>query len=411
MLKSFFPAPKWFFLSAVLWIALTVGLWYFGGKQLGAHFGLPPAGPKDPPPIGIQMFWTKPFLWFYVYYAVFFGVFAAFWRVVAPHPWYRWSVLGSGLIIFTTFLDVQVNVAINNWYGPFYDMLQNAFAKTAPVTEAQIFHGLSFFLIIALGAVILGTLNIFFVAHYVFRWRTAMNDYYVANWDRLRHIEGAAQRVQEDTMRFGLITEDLGVSLVKSVMTLLAFLPVLDKLSRTVTVLPLVGHVPHPLVFGALLWSIFGTVFLASIGLKLPGLNFKNQRVEAAYRKELVYGEDHADRAQPVTLKELFANVRKNYFRMYFHYMYFNVGRIVYLQTDVIFSTVLLVPTIAAGRMTYGLYNQIGGAFQNVSQSFQYLVSSWTTIIELISIYKRLHAFEATLDERPLGGLEAQPAV
>ena len=62
-------------------------------------------------------------------------------------------------------------------------------------------------------------------------------------------------------------------------------------------------------------------------GLKLPGLQFRNQRVEAAYRKELVYGEDHADRAQPPTVAELFANVRHNYFRLYFHYIYFNVVR------------------------------------------------------------------------------------
>ena len=35
------------------------------------------------------------------------------------------------------------------------------------------------------------------------------------------------------------------------------------------------------------------------MGIKLPGLNFNNQLVEAAYRKELVFGEDHPDRAQP----------------------------------------------------------------------------------------------------------------
>lgn len=50
------------------------------------------------------------------------------------------------------------------------------------------------------------------------------------------------------------------------------------------------------------------------VGSKLPGLEFNNQKVEAAYRKELVYGEDHADRAQPATLVELFSRVRKNYF-------------------------------------------------------------------------------------------------
>jgi peptide/bleomycin uptake transporter len=290
-------------------------------------------------------------------------------------------------------------------------MLQNAFAKTAPVSEAQIYAGLSTFLVIAMGAVILGTLNIFFINHYVFRWRTAMNNFYVAHWDKLRNVEGAAQRVQEDTMRFSTITEDLGVSLVRSVMTLIAFLPVLDRFSKTVTVLPVLGATPHALVLAAILWALLGTVFLASVGVKLPGLNFKNQRVEAAYRKELVYGEDHADRADPITLAELFANVRKNYFRMYFHYMYFNVSRIVYLQTDVIFSTVVMVPTIAAGKITFGLYNQIAGAFGQVASSFQYLVSSWTTIIELISIQKRLHAFEQVIYDRPLDAIEATPAV
>ena len=42
----------------------------------------------------------------------------------------------------------------------------------------------------------------FFVSHYVFRWRTAMNDYYTSRWDQVRKIEGASQRIQEDTMRF-----------------------------------------------------------------------------------------------------------------------------------------------------------------------------------------------------------------
>ena len=52
------------------------------------------------------------------------------------------------------------------------------------------------FLGIALVAVVVGVLSLFFVSHYVFRWRTAMNDYYMQHWPRLRHIEGASQRVQ-----------------------------------------------------------------------------------------------------------------------------------------------------------------------------------------------------------------------
>ena len=43
-----------------------------------------------------------------------------------------------------------------------------------------------------------------------------MNDYYMARWKQLRHIEGASQRVQEDTMRFAGIMEGLGVSMIDS---------------------------------------------------------------------------------------------------------------------------------------------------------------------------------------------------
>ncbi|UXN72483.1 hypothetical protein N8D56_14310 [Devosia sp. A8/3-2] len=62
------------------------------------------------------------------------------------------------------------------------------------------------------------------------------------------------------------------------------------------------------------------------MGFKLPGLEFQNQRVEAAFRKELVYGEDHNDRAQPAPLQEFFLGVQRNYFRLYGHYLYFNVA-------------------------------------------------------------------------------------
>jgi peptide/bleomycin uptake transporter len=49
---------------------------------------------------------------------------------------------------------------------------------------------------------------------------------------------------------------------------------------------------------------------------------------------------------------------------------------------------------------------QIVRAFTQVESSFQYLVNSWATIVELMSIYKRLHAFEATLDDKHLSDIE-----
>ena len=229
-----------------------------------------------------------------------------------------------------------------------------------------------------------------------------MNDHYMSLWHRVRHIEGASQRVQEDTMRFAGIMESLGVSLIDSMMTLIAFLPILWGLSSFVTHLPIVGEVPQALVFVAILWSIFGTGLLALAGIRLPGLEFRNQRVEAAYRKELVYGEDDAERAQPPTVAELFDNVRRNYFRLYLNYLYFNIARYGYLQVGVLLPYIALGPTIVAAGFTLGVMQQIVRAFGRVENSFQYLVNSWTTIVELLSIYKRLQAFEAAINDRPL---------
>ena len=224
-----------------------------------------------------------------------------------------------------------------------------------------------------------------------------MNDYYLEKWSQVRKVEGASQRIQEDTMRFSGIMQGLGVAMVDSVMTLISFLPVLSALSVHIEEMPLVGTIPYPLVTLAIVWSVFGTFLLIFAGIKLPGLEFKNQRVEAAFRKELVYGEDNNDRAEPVSLVELFNNVRRNYFKIYFHYAYFNLIRYLYLQADNIIVYIFIIPTIVSGRITLGIMNQILRAFGQVASSFQFLVNSWTTIIDLISIYKRLQAFEASI--------------
>ncbi|MEH4016974.1 peptide antibiotic transporter SbmA [Escherichia fergusonii] len=394
MFKSFFPKPRKFFLSALIWALFAVLFWQAGGGAWIASL----TGASDKLPISAARFWSLNFAIFYAYYIVCVGLFALFWFIYSPHRWQYWSILGTALIIFVTWFLVEVGVAINAWYAPFYDLIQQALSAPHKVKIEQFYHEIGVFLGIAFIAVVVSVLNNFFVSHYVFRWRTAMNEYYMANWQQLRHIEGAAQRVQEDTMRFASTVESMGVSLLNAVMTLIAFLPVLVALSVHVPELPIVGHIPYGLVIAAIVWSIVGTGILAIVGIKLPGLEFNNQRVEAAYRKELVFGEDDPSRATPPTVRELFSAVRKNYFRLYFHYMYFNIARILYLQLDNVFGVFLLFPSIVSATITLGLLTQITNIFDRVRGAFQYLITSWTTLVELMSIYKRLRSFERELD-------------
>jgi len=344
--------------------------------------------------------------WVYQFMLGTMVVFCSAWMYYSPHVWQRWSILGSALIFFVNWFLVQLDVRINEWFGGFYDLIQQALGKPGAIQASEYYLQIATFLKIAMVYVFVAVLFRFFVSHYVFRWRNAMNDYYMERWDKLRHIEGASQRVQEDTMKFARITEQLGVNLLDSVMTLIAFLPLLWTLSANVTHLPIIGEVSQGLVFVAIIWSIIGTAILALVGIKLPGIEFQNQRVEAAYRKELVYGEDDEERAQPPTVRELFENVRKNYYRLYFHYLYFNVVRIFYLQIGNLIPYIALGPTIVSGVITLGVMQQIIRAFGRVEGSFQYLVNSWTTIVELLSIYKRLQAFEAAMDGRELPDID-----
>lgn len=137
--------------------------------------------------------------------------------------WWRWAVLGGAVILYVTWYKVQISVDINDWYGSFYDLIQKALAKPNAVTIEDFNEGMfGVFCIFTIWILVRSGIA-FFARHYVFRWRTAMNNYYMSYWPKLRHIEGAAQRVQEDTNRFATIVQSLGVSFVDAILTLIAF--------------------------------------------------------------------------------------------------------------------------------------------------------------------------------------------
>ena len=226
-----------------------------------------------------------------------------------------------------------------------------------------------------------------------------MADFYHDKWDLASSIEGASQRVQEDTLKFARIMEGLGAELLRSVMTLIAFTPILWGLSKSITVLPWIGEVNHALVWVAIVSALGGTFILAAVGIKLPGIEYDIQKEEAGYRKELVHGEDDPIRAAPPTIGQLYNRVRGIHYKSYFHYLYFNTVKWSYFQGMVIVPYLALAPTIVSGAITLGFVQQITRAFGRVEGSLQYLVKSWTIIVELISVWKRLREFEYKLNE------------
>ena len=311
--------------------------------------------------------------------------------------WFLWAWLGSFVILSSLWVQVEIDVKINEWFGVFYDMIQKALAEPNAVTIEEYFASLFSFITLAGMYIAVYVAISFFTAHFLFRWRTAMVEWYHSVYDKARKIEGASQRVQEDTIKFTRIMEGLGTSLIESIMILIQFVPILFGLSIGIPIF-FFGDWEYGLIVGALIWTIGGTVFLIVLGLilRLVGVEYDLQKQEAAYRKILVIAEDN-ETIRPKRIDELFDDVRKIHFLSYLRYLYFNIGRIAYLQANVLSAYVFLAPAIVAGVVTLGVMQQIIRAFGRVEGSMQYLLKAWPTIIELASVYKRLREFEDKL--------------
>jgi len=305
---------------------------------------------------------------------------------------YRLWAWGGLIFLFSiTYLQVYLTVQINTWYGEFYNILQKADDIDA------FWSSMIKFVYIAIPYIFVAMGVFYFAQHYAFRWRQAITYYYIPLWEKCpSNIEGASQRIQQDTYEFAKALESLGLGLFKAILTLIAFIPILWTLSEKITVDYLSG-IDGSLVYIAFFTSIGGIFISYFVGIKLPGIEYENQKCEAAYRKHLVFSEDDKDFAKSETLFELFTGLRSNYFRLFNHYSYFSLWGNLYGQVMIILPYLIMAPSLFVGAATLGVVTQTGNAFGKVNDSFSYLIDHWTDITKFLSVIKRLKEFEKLL--------------
>lgn len=372
----------------------------------------------------------------------------------ASRQWALWAWGGMLLLAGLISLEVSVHVWINKWYRETWDFLQNphALLKDAAFSEsadwsrslsaldpdgehndgneygsdetlatladeklARFWQLVGQFALVVFPFIFIKTFTNFFAQHYAFRWRQAITFAYLPLWSQTnRDIEGASQRLQEDPQKFAILVERLGIGLFRALLTLIAFIPILFQVSSEIgerfdKALGL-QNAPFELPFltwtattpGALMWvavvlSVGGMVVSYIVGIKLPGLEYNNQKVEARFRKQLVYGEDDKSYAVPETIGELFTGLRYNYFRLYLHYSYFGVWATTFSQFIIIADLILIGTGIVLGVITLGFLNQISHAFSKVTESLTFFVDNWITVTELMSVVRRLKEFERNI--------------
>lgn len=314
--------------------------------------------------------------------------------------WALWAWGGLLILLSSLWLQVSITVMINEWYGSFYDLMQNSASYVNKSQEGinLFYEKIKDFCMLAMPYVLIATITNWFTRVYGLRWRQAITFDYLPKWRNVKQdIEGASQRIQEDTHRFAEIIEGLGLQVVRSIMTLIAFIPVLWQLSSK-TDITFFDVAEGSLVWYAFFISIGGLIITWFVGSKLPGLEYNNQKVEAAFRKELVLGEDNKTTyAQPETIFSLFTGIRFNYQRLFNHYGYVDIWINAYDQFMVILPYLLVGPGLFTQLITLGVVVQVSNAFAKVHEGFGVFLFQFTAITELRSIHKRLKEFEFNL--------------
>jgi peptide/bleomycin uptake transporter len=250
-----------------------------------------------------------------------------------------------------------------------------------------------------------------------FAWRRELMRSYLMAWDTNSDpMEGASQRLHEDTQRFAKGLDGCISALLDAVFTLAVFGPILVDLSAKV--LPpreLVSLHFHGawLFVTALLAAVVGLMGSMVIGRKLVRLEVANQRVEAMLRRDLVLLEampssicgnrrNRGSLPNPapffwLTLKRLSAN----YHALYRNFTGLNAWLICFDQVMVILPYTLVAHLLFADeesdRITLGVLIQVSNSFEKVFSSLAIVGENWAQVNEFRSVLVRLKEFELAI--------------
>jgi len=346
-----------------------------------------------------------------------------------------------GLLVFVahSLFKAWLKYALNDWYANFYDELQDLgsgdeedhMAHKRQAVWDQLLH----FVVIVSPAVVVHPIAKWIASVWRFSWRMALVRAYLVHYDVSSHpIEGAAQRIHEDTMRFEQGVYECCTIVLDSILTLIIFIPVLLDVGAT-------AHLPDwdwpPWLLTLSIVAAFGGLLISMVvGHRLVGLEVQNQKVEAQFRTKLVLLEQlpasivgtepmdpsaqvieelHFDDIlhRPPQPKHVVPSVAfipvinelwRNYKRLFANFAAFNTWVSLYDQVMVITPFLLVAPLMFTDapedRITLGTLMKVSNAFDKVFGAMAVVTENWASVNEFRSTMRRLGEFELSIYAR-----------
>ena len=338
---------------------------------------------------------------------------ATVWRIAIPYFRSEDKLAGCALLAAVITIElvlVGTDVLLNQWRNRFYNALQqkdwNAFVWENGV-----------FCVLAGVSVVLSVYQLYLNQWLQIRWRRWMTTKYLGEWlHNANHyrmqLQGDAadnpdQRITDDIKLFVDQTLNIGVGLLSSVVTLFSFVIILWGLSAEAP-LHVFGNeyaIPGYLVWGALIYAIFGTALTQWIGSPLVNLDFQQQRYEADFRFNLVRVRENSEQiallkgetAERERLSERFGRVVANWNAIMSRTKRLTAFTQSYAQAAVIFPMILAAPAYFADKIQLGALIQTAEAFGSVQKALSFFVSAYRSLAEWRAVVARLDGFEMAI--------------
>ena len=331
------------------------------------------------------------------------------WALTRPY-WQseeRWrSGALLGVIVGMQLGLVGINVIFNQWYGAFYNSLQD---KNFPAFSHQLFR----FGFIAVAFILVAVYQNYLQQMLQIRWRRWLTDHYVNRWMNARayyrlQITGDGtdnpdQRISEDISKYIESTLDLSLGLLNAVVTLASFAAILWELSGSVTLLGIT--IPGYMLWAAVVYAIVGSWLMNVVGRPLIRLNFMQQRYEANFRYSLVRLRENAEgvalyggesqEARGFGIR--FADVVGNWWAIMRRTKKINWFSSGYGQLAVIFPFVVGAPRYFTGAIQLGGLMQTVSAFAQVQGALSWFIKIYPNIADWKATVDRLTTFDHSL--------------
>ncbi len=338
---------------------------------------------------------------------------AIVWRIAAPYFRSEDKWAGCGLLAAVIVIELALvgdDVLVNQWRNRFYNALQEK-NWDGFVREIIVFS------VLATASVVLSVYQLYLNQWLQIRWRNWLTTKYLGEWlqgpNHYRmQLQGDAadnpdQRVSDDVKLFVDRTLNIGVALLSSIVTLFSFVIILWGLSAAA---PLHAFgidfaIPGYLVWGALIYAIFGTALAQWIGSPLVHLDFQQQRLEADFRFSLVRVRENSEqiallRGEPVErqrLSERFGRVVGNWYAIMSRTKRLTAFTNSYAQAALVFPLILVAPAYFASKIQFGAVFQTAEAFGSVQSALSFFVSTYRSLAEWRAVVARLDGFETAV--------------